>query len=253
MTLDGTPPTAAAAGPGDSLLAGWYHTIELGSALVTNGAYDHRLVVDRYGFPESLSGKRVLDVGTADGFFAFEMERRGADEVVAMDVDGWEAVDALPTVDTSDRQWTGRAHFELARRALGSRVRLVSCSVYELSPETAGIFDVVFCGSLLLHLHNPLLALTNIRSVTRELAVVETAHDPHLEATVPATPALRFGAREIEQAAGSELGSNCLYWWMNSAGLVEMMTYAGFGSVTALEPFQLPPAGHPALVAHGVP
>ena len=55
--------------------------------------------------PQSLRGKRCLDVGTYDGFWAFEMERRGAAEVVAVDVldharwdwpgDTTDAVDAI--------------------------------------------------------------------------------------------------------------------------------------------------------------
>src|SRR5436853_5052530 len=72
--------------PDDARLQGWYHTIELGNGLVSKGAYDLRSVVDCYGIPKSLRGKEVLDVATGDGFFAFEMERREADRVVAIDV-----------------------------------------------------------------------------------------------------------------------------------------------------------------------
>ena len=35
--------------------------------------------------PEQLTGARVLDVGTFDGFYAFLAERRGAARVVAVD------------------------------------------------------------------------------------------------------------------------------------------------------------------------
>ncbi len=64
----------------------WYHTLELAPGITTPGFFDHRPMVDRYELPESLAGKRALDVGTFDGFWAFELERRGAD-VVALDVD----------------------------------------------------------------------------------------------------------------------------------------------------------------------
>ena len=47
-------------------------------------------------------------------------------------------------------------------------------NVYDLSPAVAGMFDIISGGSLLLHLLNPLRALTCIRSVTHELAIVET-------------------------------------------------------------------------------
>ncbi|MDI1296077.1 MAG: methyltransferase type 11, partial [bacterium] len=45
-------------------------------------------------FPQSLQGKRVLDIGAWDGFFSFQAEQRGAAEVLATDHfcwsgDGW--------------------------------------------------------------------------------------------------------------------------------------------------------------------
>ena len=64
----------------------WYHTIDLAPGVVTPGWFDLRPVVERMPWP-SVAGKRCLDVGTYDGFLAFEMERRGAAEVVAVDLD----------------------------------------------------------------------------------------------------------------------------------------------------------------------
>jgi len=46
--------------------------------------------------PTSLEGKTALDAGTGDGFFAFEMERRGAERVVAIDVARVADCDWLP-------------------------------------------------------------------------------------------------------------------------------------------------------------
>ena len=50
-------------------------------------------VFDRYPVPADLSGLRCLDVGTMDGFWAFEMERRGAASVTAIDLDDPNALD----------------------------------------------------------------------------------------------------------------------------------------------------------------
>ena len=63
----------------------WYHTIELAPGLVTPGWFDLRPIVDLMPWPD-VRGRRCLDIGTYDGFLAFEMERRGADEVVALDI-----------------------------------------------------------------------------------------------------------------------------------------------------------------------
>src|SRR5215210_1605997 len=63
----------------------WYHTLELGDGVVTKGMFDHRPVLGHYPLPDDLTGLRCADIGTMDGFWAFEMERRGASEVVAVD------------------------------------------------------------------------------------------------------------------------------------------------------------------------
>jgi tRNA (mo5U34)-methyltransferase len=63
----------------------WYHTIDLGQGIITPGSYDHRSYLQFYGLPEDLAGKTALDIGAGSGFFAFEMERRGA-KVTATDL-----------------------------------------------------------------------------------------------------------------------------------------------------------------------
>src|SRR3989442_7651422 len=70
----------------------WYHSIEVEPGLVTPGWFDLRPVVDRLPWPD-VRGRRCLDVGTYDGFLAFELERRGASEVVATDIGGHEQWD----------------------------------------------------------------------------------------------------------------------------------------------------------------
>ncbi len=229
--------------PDDPRLAGWYNTIELGNGLLSRGHFDHRSVVDRYGIPRSLEGKTALDVGTGDGFFAFEMERRGAKRVVAIDVARVGDCDWLPRMRSrigalSDVQsWPD--HFRMAHAMRGSRVEHRYCSVYDLSPYTVGTFDVVFCGSLLVHLQNPLLALQRIRSVTRELAVVETAVDEEGEALLPGRPVMSFGAPGPE----SEAGDSNTFWLCSTAALRRMLEYADFAVTVPQGVFLLPPAG----------
>src|SRR5687767_2797399 len=195
----------------DPRLQNWYHTIELGNGLVSRGAYDHRTIVDRYGIPKSLKGKTALDIGTFDGFWAFELERRGADRVVAIDVANIGGFDWLPAVratlgPAADRQ----SNFYMAHAMRRSKVERIVCSVYDLSPERVGTFDVVFCGDVLLHLHNPLGALINIHAVTKEIAVIQTSVDTEIEKLHPGRPWLRFGLRKAEKVLGAE----CTYWYL---------------------------------------
>jgi tRNA (mo5U34)-methyltransferase len=231
----------------DPRLDGWYHTIELAPGVFTRGVFDHRDWVDQVGLPRSLKGKTALDVGTADGFWAFEMERRGADRVTAIDVACLGDCDHLPaararlTKETRESQsWPER--FATAHRARRSNVYYKICNVYNLSPEAVGgMFDVVYCGDLLLHLKNPLQALINIRSVTKEMAVVVTgAIGEDVEARFPDRPYMRFGHLHAERLPGD----NNVYWEFSIKALCDMLVYAGFSDVRA-QPKLYTPTRHP--------
>src|SRR5262249_48607320 len=141
---------------------GWYHTLELGHGIATPGFFDHRPVLQHYHLPDSLSGQRALDVATFDGFWAFELERRGASEVVAIDVAAFTDVDFSPArraqMTPEELNHPTGVGFAIAHELLQSRVKRELISVYELTPEWIGTFDLVICGDLLLHLNNPIRA-----------------------------------------------------------------------------------------------
>src|SRR5690242_4683333 len=63
----------------------WYHTIELRPGIETPGWFDLRPVASRLPWPD-LAGKRCLDIGTFDGFWARQMAARGAGDVLAIDI-----------------------------------------------------------------------------------------------------------------------------------------------------------------------
>jgi tRNA (mo5U34)-methyltransferase len=156
---------------------GWYHTLELAPGLTTEGWFDLRPYVSRYGLPEDMTGMRALDVGTWDGFWAFEMERRGA-EVVALDLDDERDLDWPPRrrPETFPEEPRGRG-FAVAKEALGSRVERVNMSIYHATPEELGTFDVVFCATVLLHLRDQLLALERIANLCKDLFVTAEEYD----------------------------------------------------------------------------
>ena len=220
----------------------WYHTIELEPGVVTPGWFDLRPILARMPWPD-VRGKRCLDVGTWDGTLAFELERRGASEVVATDIAdpaGWDWPRATRDDDArgfaaiaGQRTGTG---FEIARRALGSAVVREQISVYELSPERLGRFDVVVCGSLMLHLRDPVGALEGIRSVTGERFLSAETVRLGLSLLRPRAP-----------AAGFERGVNCRWWIPNVAGHRAMLAAAGFELAAATRPYAIPfGSGHPA-------
>jgi tRNA (mo5U34)-methyltransferase len=207
----------------------WYHTLELGDGVVTRGMFDHRPVLDRYPIPADLTGKRCLDVATMDGFWAFEMERRGAASVTALDLEDPEQLDwpaALRGDHDKSMDETKAERFELARRALGSKVERVLMSAYDLSPAL-GTFDFVFCGDLLLHLKDPITPVENIRSVCTGSAVIVNVIK-------------KF--RLYEKRPMAELdGIDVFQWWLtNLEGLVRIVRAAGFSRVVPSETFEVP-------------
>ena len=221
----------------------WYHTIDLPGRGPTPGYFDTRGAP--VPLPERLDGLRCLDVGTYDGYWAFEMERRGAREVVAVDVldpRSWDwPADATPeAIAALGEPKRASRNFEIAHEALGSHVVRTDLSVYELNPVRAGAFDVVYCGSLTLHLRDPVGALMAIRSVTRGQLVLEDGIDLPLTGLMPRQPAATLDGRGRP------------WWWkVNAAGLARMAEAAGFEVLDGPRRFFMPfGAGGPKPRVH---
>ena len=201
----------------------WYHTIDVAPGVTTPGVFDLRSVVDRLPWPD-VSGKRCLDVGTYDGYLAFELERRGAREVVATDIDRYEQLDWPERTKTEGTDLIGffaaepGRGFRIAKDELGSRVERVELSVYDLDPAAVGSFDVVVCGSLLLHLRDPVAALEAIRRVCSGSFMSAEQVNLRLSLLAPRTPVARF-------SEPYEL----LHWWEpNRIGHRRMVEAADF-------------------------
>lgn len=208
----------------------WYHTIQLPGGVTTPGQFDHRSLLPRYGLPLSLTGKRALDVATFNGYWAFEMEKRGA-EVTAIDLDDpneWDYPNPVrPALTLSSKDDIG-AGFRIAHEALQSGVKRVACSVYELSPDRVGTFDFVHCGDLLLHLREPLRALEAMRSVTAGELLLSEGIDAF-------APPGNYGP--TTQYMG---GWDDLLWWVPSLdALAQMVIDAGFRTVRVNSVFNI--------------
>lgn len=197
----------------------WYHTIELEPGLVTEGMFDLRPYVDRYGLPAELSGKRVLDVGAFEGFWSFELERRGA-EVIALDVDRIEDLDWPPRLRPREGGRRGEG-FAIARAARGSSVERRALSIYEARPEDlGGTFDLVFCGSVLIHLRDPMLALERMAGLCRGNLILADEYSRRLE-RLPFVTAAEFRGETPWQT-----------WWRPTTRTwLAMVRTAGFEDV----------------------
>lgn len=200
-------PTDAAELEGRVASATWNHTIQLPHGVVTPGEYDLRSVPSRVRLPQRLDGLRCIDVGTHDGFWAFAMEKRGAAEVVAIDVPDARHYDwPQPRAElTSDevRLHTRRSAFDIAHKALGSRVRRSTARSTTLHPRKFGQFDVAVIGTLLLHLRDPVGALMAMRRVLRGTLYLNERVSVGLTSLFPGRP-----MAEMIQIDGAP------FWWL---------------------------------------
>jgi tRNA (mo5U34)-methyltransferase len=213
----------------------WYHTMELSPGVVTPGFHDTRPVLSQIPFPASLEGKRCLDVGTFDGFWAFEMERRGAAEVIAIDILDpeqwdWPAGSDAEVIDAIGRRKALGRGFEIAHRELGSSVRRIERSVYDLDASEVGQFDLVYLGSLLIHLRDPVRALDRLRRVCAGTMIVVDGIDLLLSLGMPGLPVATLDGR-----------GRPWWWYPNQAALRRLIEAGGFEVLDGPRRLFMPP------------
>src|SRR5215813_3689617 len=131
---------------------GWYHSFEGIDGAMPLVWLQERW--SRFPLPADLAGKRVLDIGSWDGWFSFEAERRGA------------------SVTSVDREEID--NYRTMHRSLGSKNDYRILDLYELPTAGLGRFDIVFCLGVLYHLKHPVLGLEIVCSLATEVAIIET-------------------------------------------------------------------------------
>jgi len=213
----------------------WYHTMDVLPGVTTPGWFDLRHALDTIPFPD-VAGARCLDVGTWDGFYAFELERRGAAEVVAVDLPDLADLDypadvrATPGFDPSFATTQPRmAGFQLAHELRGSSVDWRGCSIYDLDPDELGTFDLVVVGSLLVHLRDPVRALEAVRRVTRGVLLSIDYTLPSVSLAARHRPLFQLNGRGVD-----------FQWWLaNAEGHRQLLRTAGFEIEAGSAPFLL--------------
>ena len=220
----------------------WYHTIDLAPGVSTPGFIDLRTAAERV-LPDDLSGLRALDIGTFDGFWAFEMEKRGA-EVLAIDLDRIDSAEFPPRSRPRLEQRAAAERFQLgtgfrlAAEALDSRVRRVVCNVYDLTEDAIdGPVDFVFNGATMTHLRDPVRALERVHAVlggTRpELRSYEPFSVP-LTLRSPRRPSAEFRAHVSDYT-----------WWLpNLAAIAAWLRAARFQEIRRVS-LTRPPSTEP--------
>ena len=192
---------------------GDYHQMSFEDGLVLKGQWDMERHLPYFDLPHDLTGKTVLDIGCNTGFFSFECEKRGAQRVVALDVR------IVPA-------------FFAARKILDSKVEFVQKNIYETEPGSLGRFDVVLCGSLLLHLSDIFRALRIMRSVTLELAIIST--EILLDEDVQDRPYCKFVAKQYPGWKDISV-----FWHPTVKCLSDILLREGFSRVEEVSRFRL--------------
>lgn len=238
----------------------WWHSIVLPDGVVTPGEKSVAMLEQEWrnmALP-SLKGKTVLDIGAWDGWFSFAAECAGATRVVALDWFVWSldfknsvahheyvkqcrAAGSKPIAWGPNCQWwdeetlPGKRGFETARKSLGSRVEDFVADFTRLDPKSMGAFDVVFFLGVFYHMEEPIAALRRLRSLTRELAVIETA-------------AIEVPDQEersiLELTAQDEVNNDSTNWWFpNERAMHDLLRTAGFTSVRTVAQSPRTPRG----------
>jgi tRNA (mo5U34)-methyltransferase len=187
----------------------WFHQIDVGHGLSTPGTRNCQKKLEALDLPEDLTGWTVLDIGANDGFYSFECEERGADRVLATDYPHWTG-----GIEYSQQPGPARkGHFEAARELRGSSVEDLTISVYDLSSEELGTFNLVMMYGVLYHLVHFTVGLEKAVQMSDRLIIVETAL--HAENPSRDTPMSLF------------VSGPPSWWYPNPACIKAMMLFYG--------------------------
>jgi hypothetical protein len=157
----------------------FYHTMDVPDIGLVHGQWDLRNTLKEYIGGADLTNKRVLEIGTTDGYICFSLEKEGAD-VIAFDLSIEQEWDIVPfsNLDISEIIEERKDHinrlnnaFWFCHRKFNSHAKMVYGSVYTI-PKEIGDVDVTIFGSVLLHVRDPFLALQKALTMTREMVII---------------------------------------------------------------------------------
>lgn len=161
----------------------WWHRIQLPDGTYTPGKCFHGpdgsdYATTRFGLPKDLTGKTVLDVGCFDGYFSFEAEKRGG--IVT-------SIDHYQNKDYSSDGYV-YVHHLIGSKNIFYRLEL-GLFYGTSSPVQYGNYDITLFYGVFYHLDDPFTALRQLRDLTNEMCIIETAvlsqdqivHDPEEE------------------------------------------------------------------------
>lgn len=128
----------------------WFHYMEFENNTFTKGWKDNKHLFDWIVLSLNkfdLKEKKVSDVGCRDGLLSFEIEKKGAVEIVSID----------------NNMSIGAKNLLIPR--LQSKINMIELSIYDLNYSE--YFDYTFCYGVLYHLRYPFLGLKKLVDATK--------------------------------------------------------------------------------------
>jgi len=187
----------------------FYQTVDLGDGVKTPGlpTDPKQRQVLRFIEGLDLSGKRVLEIGCANGLFSFAAEKRGAEEIVA--------------IDHTKRNVESLR--EVLVPHLGSKVDARHLNLFDMNPEEHGRFDVVIFGGVLYHLRYPFRGLQIVCDLMEDggVMILETGMFEDFN-----TRAILFSPSPADSPQATRGGNACAFF--NERALRENLDYFGF-------------------------
>lgn len=212
----------------------FYHTMDLPFG-TRKGDWDLRKGVDTYLGGVSFAEKSVLEIGPANGFLSFHMEKNSA-TVTALEPPLDHLWDLAPHDDFPLQEWRKvflanimgvRNAFWYAHDLANSKVRVIEARAESIG-EDLGSFDIGLLASVLLHTRSPVAILESVaRRVRETIIVTELYAEGDDEAAL-----MRFIPRpDIRQVD---------IWWSFTPGFfIQALATMGFGDTTVTVHHQL--------------
>ncbi|GAB2581777.1 class I SAM-dependent methyltransferase [Spirosoma areae] len=228
----------------------FYHTIDLPGLGEMKGEWDLRIAPDAYLGNINLANKRVLEMGTANGFLSFYMESKGA-SVVSYDLSPEDDWDIVPYAHKDGAAWAPKRKnhirkinnaYRLSHAILNSRADFVQGTVYRI-PKSIGVVDISTFGSILLHVRDPFLALEQVSRITKETIVITEILDNNRQKIINRLFGW-LGNAAVRKIRQKLLGPSMIFrpitsvghpeetWWHLTPELLEQfLAVLGFGDV----------------------
>ena len=170
----------------------FYHAFEYPDGTSVEGDWDLRQAFGDYSGNVDVSGKRVLDMGTASGFMSFAFEQHGA-TVVSADVESTVQYTKVPYYDdisqTDRALYLKRSGIALERmknsywyswHKFESKAQVYYGDLINL-PSWIGMFDIGFIGQIMVHNRDPLGLLQAVAERTTDTLIISEGMEPRDE------------------------------------------------------------------------